>query len=106
VDSGAEETVSAVALFIYIGAEPCTDWLEGVVDRDARGFIRTGPSLGHNGERPAGWTPTRPPFLLETSVPGIFAAGDVRCGSVKRVAAAVGEGSIAVQFIHQYLADL
>jgi thioredoxin reductase (NADPH) len=106
VDSGAEETVSAAALFIYIGAEPCTDWLEGVVDRDARGFICTGPSLGHNGERPAGWTPTRPPFLLETSVPGIFAAGDVRCGSVKRVAAAVGEGSIAVQFIHQYLADL
>ena len=104
-DAGREETVPTAALFIYIGAEPCTDWLDGVVERDERGFIRTGPALLHDGERPARWTPARPPFLLETNVPGIFAAGDVRCGSVKRVAAAVGEGSIAVQFIHQYLAD-
>jgi len=105
VDVGADQAVPAAALFIYIGAAPCTDWLDGVVDRDERGFIRTGPGLFYGGERPPGWTLTRPPFLLETSVPGIFAAGDVRCGSVKRVAAAVGEGSIAVQFIHQYLAD-
>jgi thioredoxin reductase (NADPH) len=105
LDSGADETVPAAALFVYIGAEPHTDWLEGVVDRDARGFIRTGPALLHDGEKPTGWTLARAPFLLETNVPGIFAAGDVRCGSVKRVAAAVGEGSIAVQFIHQYLAD-
>jgi thioredoxin reductase (NADPH) len=105
LDAGAEQTVPAAALFVYIGAEPHTDWLEGVVDRDARGFIRTGPALAHDGERATGWTLARAPFLLETSVPGIFAAGDVRCGSVKRVAAAVGEGSIAVQFIHQYLAD-
>jgi thioredoxin reductase (NADPH) len=104
-ETGAEETVPAAALFVYIGAEPHTDWLEGVVDRDARGFIRTGPALLHDGEKPTGWTLARAPFLLETNVPGIFAAGDVRCGSVKRVAAAVGEGSIAVQFIHQYLAD-
>ncbi|MBL8541004.1 MAG: NAD(P)/FAD-dependent oxidoreductase, partial [Betaproteobacteria bacterium] len=73
--------------------------------RDARGFIRTGSLLAREGERSAAWPLARAPFLLETSVPGIFAAGDVRCGSVKRVAAAVGEGSIAVQFIHQYLAD-
>jgi thioredoxin reductase (NADPH) len=105
VDTGTEETLPAAALFVYIGAEPHTDWLDGVIDRDARGFIRTGPALARGVERASGWTLDRAPFLLETSVPGIFAAGDVRCGSVKRVAAAVGEGSIAVQFIHQYLAD-
>lgn len=105
VDTGAEETVPATALFVYIGAEPHTDWLDGVVERDVRGFICTGPALARGGERVAGWPLVRAPYLLETNVPGIFAAGDVRCGSVKRVAAAVGEGSIAVQFIHQYLAD-
>jgi thioredoxin reductase (NADPH) len=105
LDSGVEQAVPVAALFVYIGAEPHTDWLEGVVDRDERGFIRTGPVLMHGAERAAGWTLSREPYLLETSEPGIFAAGDVRCGSVKRVAAAVGEGSIAVQFIHQYLAD-
>jgi len=104
-DTGIDETRSAAALFIYIGAEPQTDWLDGVIQRDARGFIRTGSMLAREGERSAAWPLSRAPFLLETSVPGIFAAGDVRCGSVKRVAAAVGEGSIAVQFIHQYLAD-
>ncbi len=104
-NTGVEEALPAAALFIYIGAEPQTDWLDGVIQRDAHGFIRTGQTLAQDGERASGWTLARAPFLLETSEPGIFAAGDVRCGSVKRVAAAVGEGSIAVQFIHQYLAD-
>ncbi len=94
----------AAALFVFIGAAPRTDWLADVVRRDDRGFIVTGSDLNENGRRPRGFE--RDPFLLETSVPGIFAAGDVRCRSVKRVASAVGEGSIAVQFIHQYLGEL
>ncbi len=96
----------ARSLFIFIGAQPRTDWLEGVVERDDRGFILTGPDLMRDGKRPPGWTLDRDPFLLETSVPGIFVAGDVRHGSVKRVASGVGEGSIAVSFIHQYLAGI
>jgi thioredoxin reductase (NADPH) len=93
-------TIPTHALFIFIGATPHTEYLDGVVDRDRQGFILTGPSLP---ARPSGWTLARHPFQLETGVPGIFAAGDVRCGSVKRVAAAVGEGASAVQFIHSYL---
>lgn len=104
--AGTSETLPAAALFVYIGAEPHTDWLAGVVERDARGFILTGTDLMHHGKHPAGWPLDRDPFLLETSVPGIFAAGDVRHASVKRVAAAVGEGSVTVQFVHRYLADL
>ncbi len=100
------ETLPASALFIFIGAEPRTDWLDGVVERDARGFICSGPDLTREGHRPRGWTLDRDPFLLETSVPGIFVAGDVRRGSVKRVASGVGEGAIAVSFIHQYLAKV
>lgn len=103
--TGKEETAHTNALFIFIGAEPHTEWLEGVVERDAHGFILTGPDLvrlGGNGHRPPGWPLDRDPFMLEASVPGIFAAGDVRHGSVKRVAAGVGEGAIAVQLIHQY----
>jgi thioredoxin reductase (NADPH) len=96
----------ARSLFILIGAQPHTGWLEGVVERDAHGFILSGPELMHDGKRPEGWTPDRDPFLLETSVPGIFVAGDVRHGSVKRVASGVGEGSIAISFIHQYLSKL
>jgi thioredoxin reductase (NADPH) len=102
-DSGKTERVKAASLFVFIGAAPLTDWLAGVVERDARGFILTGSDLMRDGKRPAGWTPDRDPYLPETSVPGIFAVGDVRHGSVKRVASGVGEGSIAVQFIHQYL---
>ena len=98
--TGVKDTIPTHALFIFIGATPHTEYLEGVVDRDRRGFILTGPDLP---ARPSGWTLARHPFHLETSVPGIFAAGDVRCGSVKRVAAAVGEGASAVQFIHSYL---
>jgi thioredoxin reductase (NADPH) len=93
-------------VFIFIGALPRTDWLAGMVERDDRGFLLTGPDLIINGERPKGWTLERDPYLLETNVPGIFAVGDVRHGSVKRVASGVGEGSVAVQFIHQYLSKV
>ncbi|HMQ35204.1 MAG TPA: NAD(P)/FAD-dependent oxidoreductase, partial [Chloroflexaceae bacterium] len=101
-----EETRPASALFIFTGAVPCTDWLEGVVQLDRQGFVLTGPQLLEGGRRPQGWDVDRDPFLLESSVPGVFIAGDVRAGSVKRVASAVGEGSIAVQFVHQHLARL
>jgi thioredoxin reductase (NADPH) len=100
------ERVPASSMFIFIGALPRTDWLAGLVERDDRGFILTGPDLIRNGERPKGWVLDRDPFLLETNVPGIFAVGDVRHGSVKRVASGVGEGSVAVQFIHQYLSKV
>ena len=100
------ETVPATSLFIFIGAEPCTEWLNGVVMRDDHGFILSGPDLLKEGKRPADWKLNRDPTLLETSVPGVFVAGDVRVGSVKRCAAGVGAGSIAVQFVHQYLAEV
>jgi thioredoxin reductase (NADPH) len=105
-DSGQVDRVPAIALFIFIGAMPRTEWLAGVVERDERGFILTGAELLREGRRPKGWTLDRDPTLLETNVPGVFAVGDVRHGSVKRVASGVGEGSIAVQFIHQYLAKV
>ena len=100
------ERVPASSMFIFIGALPRTDWLAGLVERDERGFILTGPDLIRDGQRPKGWTLDRDPFLLETNVPGLFAVGDVRHGSVKRVASGVGEGSVAVQFIHQYLSKV
>jgi thioredoxin reductase (NADPH) len=103
--SGETNVVPASSLFIFIGAEPKTDWLDGPVERDNRGFILSGPDLKRNGTLPSEWKLARDPSLLETSVPGVFAAGDVRRGSVKRVASGVGEGSIAIQFVHQYLAD-
>jgi len=105
-DSGQVDRVPAIALFIFIGAMPRTEWLAGIVERDDRGFILTGADLLHEGRRPKGWSLDRDPGLLETNVPGVFAVGDVRHGSVKRVASSVGEGSIAVQFIHQYLAKV
>ncbi|HLX43516.1 MAG TPA: FAD-dependent oxidoreductase [Bryobacteraceae bacterium] len=100
------ERVPATSLFIFIGAQPRTDWLEGVVERDDKGFILSGPELKRNGKLPMNWPLKRDPSLLETSVPGVFAVGDVRRGSVKRVASGVGEGSIAIQFVHQYLGNL
>jgi thioredoxin reductase (NADPH) len=105
-DTGKLERVPANAMFIFIGALPRTDWLAGVVERDERGFILTGPDLIREGQHPRGWALERDPFLLETNIPGIFAVGDVRHGSVKRVASGVGEGSVAVQFIHQYLSKV
>ncbi|HYJ73724.1 MAG TPA: FAD-dependent oxidoreductase [Actinomycetota bacterium] len=96
--TGATRTVPASAMFVLIGAEPRTDWLEGVVERDERGYVLTGHDLDR-------WPLARPPLPLETSLPGVFAAGDVRYRSIKRVAPAAGEGSIAVQLVHQYLAD-
>jgi thioredoxin reductase (NADPH) len=103
-NSGNSSEVPASSLFIFIGAMPRTGWLEGIVERDERGFIIAGNDLLRDGRRPTGFD--RDPFLLETSVPGIFVAGDVRAGSVKRVASGVGEGSIAVQFVHRYLSSL
>ncbi len=102
--TGAQETLPASALFIFIGAMPRTDWLEGLVERDPNGFILAGGDLAREGRPLRGFD--RDPHLLETSVPGIFVAGDVRSGSVKRVASGVGEGSIAIQFVHRYLATL
>ncbi|MEL7475132.1 MAG: fused response regulator/thioredoxin-disulfide reductase, partial [Cyanobacteria bacterium J06555_12] len=90
------------SLFIFIGATPRTEWLDGVVERDGRGFLQTGPDVVHGSP----WPLERDRFLLETNVPGIFAVGDVRSGSVKRVASGVGEGSICVQFVHRHLATV
>ena len=98
------EKVGACNLFVFIGAEPRTEWLDGFVERDARGFILTGSALIRDGKPPREWSAERPPTLLETSRPGVYAVGDVRYGSVKRVASGVGEGSIAIQLVHQYLA--
>src|SRR5499427_2207247 len=105
-DTNKVERVPASAMFIFIGALPRTEWLGAVVERDDLGFLLTGPDLMRDGQRPNGWTLERDPFLLETNVPGLFAVGDVRHGSVKRVASGVGEGSVAVQFIHQYLSKV
>jgi len=105
-DTNKVEQVKANSMFIFIGALPRTDWLGDLVERDARGFILTGPDLFIDGSRPKGWGLDRDPFLLETNIPSIFAVGDVRHGSVKRVASGVGEGSVAVQFIHQYLSKV
>ncbi len=94
------------ALFIFIGAMPCTAWLRGLLPMDERGYLLTGSLLPKDGERPKGWKEERDPFLFESIIPGVFAAGDTRHSSIKRVASAVGEGSITVQMVHQYLAKV
>ncbi len=101
--NGETETVSAQWLFLFIGAAPLTDWLDGVVERDDRGFVVSGPDLAVEGQKPRGWALDRPPYHLETSVPGVFVAGDARAESAKRVASAVGEGAMAVMLVHRYL---
>ena len=102
-ENGDTEIVGTQMLFLFIGAEPCTEWLDGVVHRDERGFVVAGPDLSANGMRPPGWELDRQPYHLETSVPGVFVAGDVRSESAKRVASAVGEGAMAVMLVHRYL---
>jgi thioredoxin reductase (NADPH) len=101
--TGTVEEVPASFLFVFIGASPCTQWLHGMITRDPDGFLLTGPDLLVGGKRPTGWPLDRDPYHLEGSVPGIFAAGDVRANSVKRVASAVGEGAMAIQLVHRYL---
>jgi thioredoxin reductase (NADPH) len=103
--TGEVESHSITALFSMIGAVPNSDWLGGCVTCDEAGFIKTGSDLSPQELERAHWPLPRPPYLLETSMPGVFAVGDVRAGNVKRVASAVGEGSIAVSFVHQVLAE-
>jgi thioredoxin reductase (NADPH) len=102
---GTVETMPCGHLFVFIGAAPCTDWLGDTILRDSYGFVRTGPDLLADGRRPAGWPLDRDPLYLESSVPGVFVAGDVRSQSVKRVASAVGEGAMAVTLVHRYLEE-
>ncbi|MGH9742969.1 MAG: FAD-dependent oxidoreductase [Candidatus Acidiferrum sp.] len=104
--TGTREQLPASSLFIFIGALPRTEWLGDLIERDDRGFVLSGPDLLRDGKRPASWTLDRDPGLLETNIPGIFVVGDVRHGSVKRVASGVGEGAVVVQFMHQYLAKV
>ena len=104
--TGQDRTVPTPWLFVCIGGEPHTAWAEEVgLIRDEEGYLMTGPDLSPNGVKPARWPLDRSPYFLETNVPGFFAAGDVRHGSVKRCASAVGEGAMAVTFIHRYLAE-
>jgi thioredoxin reductase (NADPH) len=103
--TGEREQVDTNHLFVFIGAAPRTEWLDGVVVRDERGFVCTGPNLVADGQRPPDWSLDRDPYFLESSVPGVFVAGDVRAESVKRVASAVGEGAMAVMLVHRYLGE-
>jgi thioredoxin reductase (NADPH) len=103
--TGERSTYPASHLFVFIGGAPRTQWLDGVLARDGRGFVPTGPSLLVDGRRPHGWTLDRDPYFLESSMPGVFVAGDVRADSVKRVASAVGEGAMAVTLVHRYLGE-
>ena len=104
--SESVRTESTSALFIFIGAVPCTGWLRGLLPMDERGYLLTGSMLPRDGDRPTGWKEDRDPFIFESAIPGVFAAGDTRHSSIKRVASAVGEGSITVQMVHQYLSKV
>jgi thioredoxin reductase (NADPH) len=103
---GTQEIVEASHMFVFIGAMPQTDWLDGTVMRDGKGFVLAGPDLATDGKAPADWDLERAPYHLETSTPGVFVAGDVRAESAKRVASAVGEGAMAVMLVHRYLEQL
>src|SRR5690606_20362426 len=103
--TGATEAREVGHVFVMTGATPSTGWLNGCVALDRQGFIKTGPNLSREDLDAAQWPYSRPPRLLETSLPGVFAVGDVRSGNVKRVASAVGEGSIAVSLVHQFLQE-
>ncbi len=100
---GKREKLCAAGLFVLVGGTPHTQWLAGTIEMDAKGYILTGRDLLRSGHPPSGWRLEREPFLLETSMPGVFAVGDARCRSVKRVASAVGEGATAIQLVHEYL---
>jgi thioredoxin reductase (NADPH) len=102
-ETGEKRTFESPAMFVFIGAMPHTEMVAGIVERNHAGFILTGQEVIHDGRRPVGWKLKRDPYLLETSVPGIFAAGDVRQAAIRRVASAVGQGANAVNFVHQYL---
>jgi thioredoxin reductase (NADPH) len=102
VDGTLQRTVETPALFSFVGVTPRTDWLPDEIERDSKGFVRTGAALAQSRH----WKTRRMPLLLETSQPGVFAAGDVRSGSVKRVASAVGEGAMSVRFVHEYLQQI
>ena len=101
--TGDSQTVSTTHVFVFIGAAPLNDWLPDEISRDRAGFVLTGTDLLHDGRRPSGWPLDRDPYPLESSIPGVFVAGDVRSQSVKRVASAVGEGAMAVTLVHRYL---
>jgi thioredoxin reductase (NADPH) len=103
---GTSSRLALAAMFVFIGQAPRTDWLGDLVERDKAGFVLTGVDLPPTGGPPRGWPLARQPFMLETNVPGIFCAGDVRSNSIKRIASAVGEGAMAVRFVHQHLAAL
>jgi thioredoxin reductase (NADPH) len=105
-ETGEEEKVLAKALFLFIGAVSHADLVAGVVERNRAGFILTGPDLMRGGRKPKGWPLQRDPYLLETSIPGIFAAGDIRQNAIRRVASAVGQGANAISSVHQYLATV
>jgi len=105
-NTGGTEIVDAQRLFVFVGAAPLTGWLDGVLLRDQHGFVLAGPDLTLAGQRPPGWPLDRLPYHLETSVPGVFVAGDVRAESPGRVASAVGEGAMAVMLVHRYLERL
>jgi thioredoxin reductase (NADPH) len=106
VDSGQETIVPADDLFIFIGAKPSTEWMFGLVALDDAGYVNTGPDLPSSRTAEAAWPLKRPPYLLETNVPGVFSAGDIRHQSVKRIASATGEGAMAIHFVHRYLSTL
>jgi thioredoxin reductase (NADPH) len=103
--TGAVTSHDVKHVFLMTGADANAGWLNGRVALDEKGFIKTGPDLTHQDLAGAGWPLMRSPYVLETSLPGVFAVGDVRCGNIKRVASAVGEGSIAVSFVHRALSE-